>query len=104
MDRDPGKCLCEAQCALIDPPGLRVRGVGNRMGEVFGTDAAVDLCDRGPLVGIGDHQPAPVLCVACRGRLHRQPDAFEDDIGIDRSGQVEALAHRACGGEQFVDR
>ena len=88
----------------IHPPGLGIGFGRGGVGQVFGTDAAVDLSDRGPLVGVGDHHPAPVLCVARGGRLHRQPHALENDVAFDRSRQVKAFAHRPRGGEQFVDR
>jgi hypothetical protein len=104
MNWDLGQCLVKAEGALIYPPGLGIGFGQGGVGQVFGTDAAVDLGDRGALVGVGDHHPAPVLRVARGGRLHREPHAVEYHVTVDRPRQVQAFAHRPCGGKQFVDR
>lgn len=93
----------QAHRALVDPLRLRVGRVVDRMRQVLRADAAVDLGDGRALVRVGDHQPAPVLCVAGCRRLHRQLDALQNHLAADRPGQVQTLANRPRGAQQFID-
>lgn len=104
MHRDLRQRVGQAPRAAVHAAGLRIVGVGLRVDQVFRADAAIDFGDRGALAGVGDDDPAPVLCVAGGGRLHRQANAFQDHLATHRSGQVETFAYRTGSGEQFVDR
>src|SRR6185312_11439871 len=94
----------QTQSAFVYPLGLRVGRAFRGLGQILGSDAAVDVGNGGSLVGVRDYQPAPVLVVARGGRLHGQPHALENYVAFDRPCQVEALTYRPRGGEQLVDR
>ena len=64
--------------------------------------APVQLGDARLLSGVVDDDPSPTLDVRSDGRLRRDADAVEDQLTGHGPGEVEALAHRPCGGEQLV--
>jgi hypothetical protein len=64
--------------------------------------APIQIGDAGLQVGVVDHQPSPHLHVAAGRRLRGDPDAVDDEIAGHGTGEVEALADGAGGGEQVV--
>ena len=104
MDRNLSEGLTERVRALVDLFGLRIGRCAGGVGQVLLAAAAVDVGDGGPLVGIGDHHPTPVLIVARRGRLHRQTQAVEENLAFDGPGEVESAPDRPRRREHLVDR
>src|SRR5262249_18720169 len=51
-----------------------------------------------------DDDEMPALGIRSGRGLHRDRQAAFDDGWVDRLREVQALAYRACGGEQRVDR
>ena len=68
------------------------------MREVVGVDVGEALL----LLGVGHHDPLPSLAVRSGRRLERDLQALLDHLTLDRGVEVEALAHGAGGGEDFV--
>ena len=64
---------------------------------------AVHVRECGTLVGVGHDDPVPALAVRTGGRLDREAQAFFDDLGRDRTVEVEALAYGTRRGQQMVD-
>ena len=84
----------ERMRALVHASGLRVSSSSAGLRQVITGDIAIDLGDRGALVGIGDHHPPPVLLVTRRRCLHGQRQTVEDDIALDGTHEIEPAAHR----------
>src|SRR5262249_4039608 len=65
--------------------------------------APIQLRQSGPFGGVGDDQKMPALGVGTGGRLERDIEAAFQNLRIDRSLEIKALAHRTSGGEQMID-
>jgi hypothetical protein len=63
---------------------------------------AVQVAERRPLGRVGHHDPAPALHVRLRWRLMRDGEALQQDLTLDRAGEVQALAHSAGRRQQGV--
>ncbi len=101
VDWDLGQCL--GSPGRFIPAGLGIGRVEAAWAKYRYRRCGTSRRSRA-LVGVGDHHPAPVLRVARGGRLHCELHAVEYHVTVDRPRQVQAFAHRPCGGEQFVDR
>ena len=73
-----------------------------RLNAAIPASLADKAVDQGTLVGIGHDQEVPALGVGARGRLERDIEAFAQYRHFHRLVEIEALTHRAGGGEDFV--
>ncbi len=102
MHRHLVQVLGEVADGLADPHELRV--LGRAPLEVGPCDVAPEVGESGPLLRLGDDDEVPVLRVARRRRLLREPQAVLEHVALDRARQVEPLADGARGREQLVGR
>ncbi|CAB4700116.1 unannotated protein [freshwater metagenome] len=75
----------------------RISGARHHLGAL-----AVIVGNRRALGLIGDDHERPVLSIGTGWRLHRDLDAFLNELWLNRPGEVESLAYGTSGGEQFV--
>lgn len=64
----------------------------------------IDIREVGPRDGLQIETPVPALPVRTAGRLDRQFDTLPHDLEWDLALEIEALAHRLGGGQQFIGR
>ena len=106
-ERDVLQVLRQVVGAGHDPVGVLPSGRGHGgalLGHVGRVRPGVEPGQPGLELGLVDEEPTPPLDVPARRRLDGHAEALEHQVGRDRAGQVEALAHGSGRGQQAVGR